>query len=169
MMTNFRIRAMEADDAAALPGSLIEQCLSTLHTPGYFRYLARPGSSWTATLDGRPVGCAGFIHHHAAYLRSWALVSEDVPKTAWTTMTRRVRSEIRAAFERGVIRIDAIVVENFNAGHRWAELVGFRDGRGEWGVPLEFCGPEAYLASWSPDGQGAILYAAVAKRARVLR
>lgn len=77
-------------------------------------------NSWTGVIDGMPVVCAGTIKQWNGRHISWAHLAQDTgPYMHW--ITQEVRRNL--ACVRG--RIESTVRVDFEAGHRWARLLGF--------------------------------------------
>ena len=104
------------------------------------------GQSWTA-LDGEePIACAGVVEVWEGRAYAWALLSEYAGPHM-LTLTRVIRSRLASLPYR---RVEMAVDAGFNAGCRWALMLGFR---------LETPEPmRAYL----PNSRPAYLFARVA-------
>ncbi|CAB4156983.1 hypothetical protein UFOVP747_19 [uncultured Caudovirales phage] len=96
------------------------------------------GPCWTAEADGRVLGVGGFALRWAGNALAWAYVARDIPRTAWTALTRAVRQRIDGLAARGVWRVDIEVRWLWPEGERWARMLGF-----------EF---EAVALRYAPDG-----------------
>lgn len=106
--------------------------------------LAQPfGRAWTALDGDEPIACAGVVEVWEGRAYAWALLSEHAPPHL-LTLTRVIRSRLAALPYR---RVEMAVDAGFDAGCRWARMLGFR---------LETPEPmRAYL----PNGREAWLYA----------
>ncbi len=77
-------------------------------------------NSWTGVADGEIVACAGTIRLWQGRYQAWAHMSEKTGKhMRW--LTREVRRNLDGL--KG--RIEMTVQHDFEAGHRWAKLLGF--------------------------------------------
>jgi hypothetical protein len=101
------------------------------------------GQAWTALIDGRPVACAGLVEVWSGRAYAWSLLAED----AAPHMLRITRA-IRCALDRsGYRRVEMAVTVGFDAGCRWAEMLGFR------------CETPEPMRCYLPNGIDAWLYA----------
>jgi hypothetical protein len=77
-------------------------------------------NSWTAVVDGEIVACAGTILQWAGRHTAWAYMRPETgPHMRWITReTRKVLEVVKG-------RIEMTVRKDFDAGHRWALLLGF--------------------------------------------
>jgi hypothetical protein len=78
-------------------------------------------NSWTGVLDGDPLVCAGTMQQWPGRHIAWAYLGRDTaPHMLWITreVARRLE-EVRG-------RIELTVRCDFGAGHRWAEMLGFK-------------------------------------------
>ena len=82
-------------------------------------YLER-GNSWTGVCDGRPVACAGFIEQWPGRTIAWAYLNKN-SGAHMMFITRKVRD----ALSKIKGRIEFAVRCDFDAGHRWARMLGF--------------------------------------------
>jgi hypothetical protein len=101
--------------------------------------------AWTGLIDGRVVACAGFVTIWAGRIQVWSVVSATIGAKGMMVLTRAVLRGL--ALKKG--RVEAIVADNFKAGHRWARMLGFT---------LET--PVA-MRGFFPNGGDAFLYARV--------
>lgn len=78
-------------------------------------------NSWTGVVDGSPIVCAGTIQHWPGRHQAWAYLSRDTgPHMLWITrQVKRVVDQVKG-------RVEFTVRSDFEAGQRWAELLGFR-------------------------------------------
>lgn len=112
--------------------------------PGYASLLAQ-GPAFTA-LDGEVVlGCGGAAELWPGRACVWSLLSESAGPHMMA-ITRAVRGFILQLPHR---RIEALVDCDFEAGHRWARLLGFK------------CETPLGMRSFTPDGRDVCLYARV--------
>ena len=78
-------------------------------------------NSWTAVVDGNQVACGGYLQQWPGRNIAWAFLN---PKSApyMLTITRTAKTLMQSL--KG--RIEMTTRADFEAGHRWAELLGFR-------------------------------------------
>jgi len=115
-----------------------------LGQPEYGAALAG-ADTWTGLVDGRVVGCAGVLPQWPGRAIAWALLTRDLTARHFLRVHLKVLRVLRGAQDRGVRRIETTVDAGFDAGHRWARLLGFR--------------PEGLMRAYSPDGRDHVLYA----------
>lgn len=123
-----------------------EQTLAKEHLQNedYAKSLAGQ-ESWTLLIGDRVVACAGFINVWSNRYQAWAVISATIGAAGMLTLSKAVLRGL--ALKTG--RVEAYVAEEFTAGHRWAELMGFK---------LETPEP---MRGWFPEGGGAFLYARI--------
>ena len=100
--------------------------------------------SYTAMLEGEPVGAAGIIHQWMGRALAWAYVG-DVGPRQFIHIHRAVKHFLDGCY---VQRIEMTVDCDFPAAHRWAKMLGFK---------MEAERMKAYR----PDGGDCALYARV--------
>ena len=115
-----------------------------LQNEEYARSLAEQ-EAWTLMRDGRVVACAGFTHVWGNRYQAWAVISATIGAAGMLTLSRAVLR----AMELKTGRVEAYVAEEFEAGRKWAELMGFS---------LETPQP---MRGWLPEGGGAFLYSRI--------
>lgn len=87
--------------------------------------LAKAGPAWTVGDGGRLLMCAGLIREFPGQLLAWAQLTAPIG-AAMVALTRAVRREHDAAEWH---RLYTMVRVDFDAGHRWAAMLGFeREG-----------------------------------------
>jgi hypothetical protein len=96
-------------------------------------------NAWTVLQGGRPVAAGGLMFIHDYRALAWAFVSPDVPPLA---LARLARDHLD---QQGYARMDAMVAQDYEQGHRWARLLGFHAE----GPPMRY-----YL----PNGGAAQMY-----------
>ncbi|MCX4154998.1 MULTISPECIES: hypothetical protein [Paraburkholderia] len=100
--------------------------------------------AFTGFINGRIVGCAGFIPQWEGRAVCWALVARTVTKRDWVEIDRAVRRAIEMRHEH---RLEATCDTDFPGGHTWLRHLGFvREGT---------------LKAYTPDGRDNDLYARV--------
>lgn len=117
--------------------------VSLLARPEYGAALSLAGEAYTVFVGQHPIACIGVQEHHADRVEAWALLGDD--SGPWMRpITRAVLGWLQQVRYR---RVEAVVSAEFEAGHRWAKLLGFeREGV-----------HRAYL----PGGQDAVTYARI--------
>jgi hypothetical protein len=105
-----------------------------------------PGQAWTAVVDGRPIACAGMLEVWTGRAYVWALLGEDAGPHL-LSITRAIRSALARS---GFARIEMAVDAQFEAGQRWAEMLGFR------------CETPEPMRRFFPNGNDAYMYARIA-------
>jgi hypothetical protein len=101
--------------------------------------------AWTGIIDDRVVACAGLIRVWGERYQAWAVISETIGAHGMLQLSRAVKRGLN--LRKG--RIEAYVASGFEAGHRWARLVGMEL---ETPVPMKH---------WLPDGSDASQYSRV--------
>jgi hypothetical protein len=104
---------------------------------------AATGQAWTAVVDGLPVACSGLIELWKNRAQAWALLSADAGPYM-LPITREIRFRLASSSFR---RIEMAVDVGFDAGIRWAHMLGYEH--------------EATVRCYFPDGRGARLYARI--------
>lgn len=81
-----------------------------------------PGDGWTVVHDGLPLCCGGLVEVWTGRAYAWAYLDRDCGPHL-LGMTRVIRSLLdRSGFRRIEMAVDA----DFEAGCRWARLLGFK-------------------------------------------
>lgn len=109
----------------------------------YGIYLYQSGPSFSCEVEGAIIACGGNIRIWPGRASAWALLSP----TSGKHMARITRAVIRFFEVSEDFRIETTVDDGFEAGHRWAKLLGFER--------------EGYMKKYRPNGQDAWLYARV--------
>lgn len=99
------------------------------------------GKAWTAVHDGLPVCCGGLIPVSDGRAFCWAVLDQDAGPHM-LALTRAIRVHLRAS---GFDHIVMAVERDFEAGHRWAALLGFRRGNL---APGFLFGRDAWIYEW---------------------
>lgn len=110
-------------------------------SPEYGQALAISGPAFTGILDGRILGCAGVVKQWENRAIAWALLSGDLGNE----FVRIHRAVKRFLDMTDFHRVEAHVDANFEQGHRWIQMLGFK--------------PEGYMKEFNPNGGDAVLYA----------
>ena len=116
-----------------------------LMTDEYAEMLMDGGPHFSALVDGIVIGCAGVLVADAEPHRgvAWALIAEDIGKDLYH-MHKAVKRFLEGT---PIIRVEMSVNYNFDPGHRWARMLGFK--------------AEGVMRKYYPDGSDAIMYARV--------
>lgn len=94
----------------------------TILKPEYGTALALTGWAFTVMLDGRPVACAGAQEFHPKRAEIWALLSRE----SNPLMRQMTRAAIGWFEQCQYDRLECHVATDFDAGHRWARMLGFK-------------------------------------------
>ncbi|MGE5147402.1 MAG: hypothetical protein ACM3N5_11670 [Candidatus Eiseniibacteriota bacterium] len=134
--TPAHLNALQTEETEAWLAPLLER-------PELAFRLGEEGLAWTGVVNGVVVGAAGVARVWRGRGVAWALM-HILPRPAWLAATRMAQRTLDDAHRRGIRRIEATVVHDFVAGHRWAQLLGFH--------------PYARLVAYDPDGRDHVGY-----------
>ena len=128
------LQRLEIQDAQCIPKDQFQEALA-----------APFGQAWTGMVDDVPMACAGLVNVWEGRAYAWALLGKH--SGPWMTkITKAIKRGLNSA---PFNRIEMAVDSGFEAGQRWAVILGFK---------LETPEPmRAYL----PSGQSAYLYSMV--------
>jgi RimJ/RimL family protein N-acetyltransferase len=105
--------------------------------------LKEAGDSFTATVNGIPIGCIGLVNHWKGRRYVWAYLSDEAGKHM-VSLTRAIKRWLKY---HGEGRIETAVDCRFEEAIRWVEMLGFeREGK---------------MRHWSPTGDDFWLYARI--------
>lgn len=123
-----------------------EQSLAKQHFTNteYLTALSR-ADSWTVRINGKVVACAGIITIWPGRHQCWALISATIGPAGMVRLTKAVLRMLR--LKEG--RTEMMVASEFEEGHRWARVLGFK---------LETPEP---MRQWFPEGGDASLYSRI--------
>jgi RimJ/RimL family protein N-acetyltransferase len=107
----------------------------------YALSLKDSGPSFTAIDKDEVVACAGIVSQWNNRAIAWALISGMAGRN-FVAIHRAVNNFLNLS---DVNRIEAYVDANFDAGHRWITMLGFKS--------------EGLMRQFMPDGNDAVLYA----------
>lgn len=111
-------------------------------TEAYGEGLLAGGPCWTVLdASGRPAACGGFYRQWEGRAIAWAFLTKGAPMLAIT----RAVLEVLAQGE--FLRVECWVDVDFQAGHRWAALLGFER--------------EGLMRSFGLGGRDNVLYARI--------
>jgi hypothetical protein len=133
-------KAEHLTDLAAQPA---QAQMSDKITPQTAAYLEGQ-SSFTALVDGRPIGAAGVLPQWEHRALAWAYLSV-IPPRQFLLVHRAVEAFLESCY---VPRLEMTVDCEFEQGHRWARLLGFT------------CEAER-MARYTPEGRDCALYARI--------
>lgn len=140
------IRRFKAGDLALIKLQDAQAYFSgEVASPDYATTLEHSGQAFTGVHGGQVVCVAGCANVWEGRALAWAFVS-PAAGACMVTLHRAVAGFLAQAQYR---RIEAIVDDGFEAGHRWMRLLGFR---------LET--PDG-MPGYLPDGRKTFLYARV--------
>lgn len=111
--------------------------------PGYRDSLAALGEAYTVLGNGGPVACCGVVEHHPGRAELWALLSPS-SGPYMRGISKAVRGWIAQSKYQ---RIEAHVQAGFEAGHKWAKMLGFA--------------PECVLQKFMPGGVDGVMYSII--------
>lgn len=114
------LRAFRAEDLLAIVNRDGEQVPHEI-----IQRQAVAGTSFTACIDDRPIGCAGLVVVWPGVAITWMVLSEEACRYGiW--LTRTVRTFLRTMQRvHDLHRIEALALQNSNCNQRWLELLGF--------------------------------------------
>lgn len=116
--------------------------------PGYIRWLLR-GEAWALVDGNETLAAAGVLPKWQGSVLGWALLSSGVAKPSrFLRLSREVKAFLGLLLRPGgVERVETPVRTDFEAGHRWAKFLGFRE--------------EGVMHKFWPGGVDCTLYAKV--------
>lgn len=111
-------------------------------TPEYAASMQQGGACWVIRApSGAAVACGGLFHLWQGRAVAWAFLSPSAPMLEATRFAQKMLGES------GIRRVECWVDVDFQAGHRWARMLGFNlEGR---------------MAGFSPEGHDMDLYSRV--------
>ena len=140
IVTQFKaehLRKIIEQDATARLGEFIR--------PDHIEALERSQYSFTGmTGAGRVIGCAGVVEHWPGRGEAWAALDRDCGRQM-IAITKTAKRFFEVC---PIRRIEIIVGASFDAGHRWAKMLGFEIQSRE-------------MAAYLPTGEAAVMYARV--------
>ena len=135
-LTVAHAKAMKIQEAQVSVGPLIE-------CDDYISSLIAAGPAYAMVKDGETIIMAGVSIFWKGRAFGWATVSRQAGP-----YMRRITAEVRKFLESSDIkRIETAVDCRFDAGHRWADLLGFTY--------------EGTMKAWGPQGNDFDMYARV--------
>lgn len=94
----------------------------------YTTQIATPEMSYSLEVDDQIIGCAGVLPVWNGVGEAWTMLSERVRKEFSLTMHREVRRIMIDVCERKKLhRLYCHVLTSYDAGHRWAKALGFKN------------------------------------------
>jgi|DEB0MinimDraft_12_1074336.scaffolds.fasta_scaffold67483_2 RimJ/RimL family protein N-acetyltransferase len=118
-----------------------QQRFFTYFNKEYAKDLKVSGPCFTGIKNGRVLGCAGLVKQWENRAIAWSLLSGDIGND-FISIHKAVMRFLKLSEYN---RIEAFVDANFEQGHRWIEMLGFKR--------------EGYMEQFNPDGGDAMLYA----------
>jgi len=100
--------------------------------------------SYTAMVDGQPIGAAGVLHMWVGRAMAWAFISKTSPHN-FLKGHRVIKRFLDGCYTQ---RIEMTVDCDFPEAHRWARMLGFE-------MECE------RMRNYSPDGRDCALYARI--------
>lgn len=107
----------------------------------YGQMLYKAGPAYAAIIDDKVVACLGIIPQWEGRAIAWGLVGSEAGK-AFYGIHKAVKKFLDLQDYR---RIETAVSTDFEQGHRWAQLLGFKN--------------EGTMRAYTPDGRDCDLYA----------
>lgn len=95
--------------------------LTSYMHPG-FKQLLDESFGMSVWVGGKPVAAGGIIHLHGNCAMAWAMLGADAGPYM-LNITRAVRKGLDTC---GYPRVEIRVISDFEEGHRWAKLMGFK-------------------------------------------
>lgn len=141
MMVKVPFLSVHLDDIALQAGQ--HDMVEFLEQDGYAEMLEAVDGSYSVFKDGVLMGCGGLASQGNGRALAWTLITAMCEGTDMIAVTKIVRDAIVNSKYR---RIEAIVRGDFEAGHKWMRLLGFK---------LE---TEHGMAGWFNDGEKGYLY-----------
>lgn len=87
----------------------------------YGEFLFQAGEAYTALENGEVIACGGFVQISQRRALVWATLSGNAKARHMLFLTREVNRRFeQSSFE----RLETTVLHDFEAGHRWAMLLG---------------------------------------------
>lgn len=109
----------------------------------YAPALINAGPCFAATENGVVYACAGIVHQWDNRAIAWGLIGEAAG-SHFVKIHRAVRRFLDMS---PVRRVEAFVDADFDAGHRWIQMLGFER--------------EGFMRAFTPLGKDAVLYARI--------
>jgi hypothetical protein len=98
--------------------------VKALEESGWFRVAAQ-SHAWTGFNGTGVLGFAGLIPHWQGRAVAWCVLGDGVSRRNIVAVHSAVTRGVTDAFSEGIERIEMTVDADFEAGHRWARLLGF--------------------------------------------
>lgn len=112
--------------------------------PEYCKALENAGPAYTVMDDNSVVACGGLAEQWSTRAIAWSLISENISGLKFARLHKMV---FRFLEVQDYPRIEMTVDHDFENGHRWAKLLGFK-----W---------EGLMKKYNPTGSDCDLYARV--------
>lgn len=111
--------------------------------PDYHSLLTSGPSFTVVSKEAEVIACLGLYAITPQVLKGWALISNR-SGAYMGTLTRKVHSFLE---ELKAPRVETVVVEGFDAGHKWMRLLGFKCETPDGMENMGFSGETYYLYS----------------------
>lgn len=96
----------------------------------YLDYITNYGEAWTAIVDNKVVGVGGGIDMYPHLTLVWAILGIDA-KNYMFSVTKAIKKWLDKSKKP---RMETAVRREFEAGHRWANMLGFSNETKENGM-----------------------------------
>lgn len=141
-MAGFEVRQFLPEDAAEIR---LQPYMEVITDADVWRTATVKGECFTGFHDGRIIVCSGLIRHWSTRAEAWLLMGCPVSRVEMLWIHRRVLEFLNGL---DVARVETTVDDSFDAGHRWARMLGFN--------------AEGLMRKFGPDGSDYQMYARVA-------
>lgn len=120
-----------------------QMVFSQYFDPAYGPALVAGGPCFTGVHEGAIVGCSGVVKQWDNRAVAWALLSDHSGKHF-----PRIHKAVKRFLDTvDFKRVEAFVDYDFDQGHRWIRMLGFK--------------PEGVMRCFTPEGKDAVLYARI--------
>ena len=110
----------------------------------YAEIMRHHGPCFTLLKDNKPIAISGLCINEEHRATAWSVISKNIDGTDLLMWSKELKSYIE---ELGLQRREMAVAEGFDAGERWAKILGFE--------------LEGLMKSYFPNGDNAHLYARI--------
>lgn len=142
MMVKVPFLSVHIEDISLQEGQ--QEMAEFLDTDGYAEMLEALDGSYSVFKDGVLMGCGGLANQGNGRALAWTLITSNCERHDMIEVTRIVKNGIVNSDYR---RIEAIVKDGFDAGHKWMKILGFE------------CETDRGMLGWFKDGTNGYLYA----------
>lgn len=108
-----------------------------INASDYTANIKFPDMAWTGINDQVVLGCCGIVPLWNGVGEAWTMLSLNARDSFGLTLHRAVKNQLyEIAKKKSLHRVHCHVLENFEAGHRWAKCLGFTyEGIMKWYGP----------------------------------